>query len=246
MPDGGKITIETANMRIGSEYIQERREDIKPGRYVMIAITDTGQGISPDMVEQIFEPFYTNKPVGKGSGLGLSMVQGFMKQSGGAVQVYSEIGVGTTFKLYFKAEVTSRDDDAPIVGDCSRVGHGSLNILIAEDEEGVRKVLCQMLEEAGHQVLAASSGDAALKIFKAAEHLDLLITDVVMPGTLQGPALAKEIRRINPEFPCIFLSGYAAEATVHGNGLKASDIRLMKPVSRKDLIDATVQVFDLK
>lgn len=185
MSDGGKITIETANMRIGSEYIQERREDIKPGRYVMIAVTDTGHGISPDMLEQIFEPFYTNKPVGKGSGLGLSMVQGFMKQSGGTVQVYSEIGVGTTFKLYFKAEVTSREDNTPIVGDRSPVGHGSLNILIAEDEEGVRKVLCQMLEEAGHQVLVASNGDAALKAFDAAKHLDLLITDVVMPGTLQ-------------------------------------------------------------
>lgn len=246
MPNGGKITVETANMRIGPEYIQERHEDIEPGRYVMIAITDTGHGISPDMVERIFEPFYTNKPVGKGSGLGLSMVQGFMKQSGGTVQAYSEIGVGTTFKLYFKAMVTPKDDEVPIAGNSSPVGHGSLNILIAEDEEAVRKVLSQMLDEAGHQLLVASSGDAALKAYKAAEHIDLLITDVVMPGTLQGPALAKEIRRINPDFPCIFLSGYAAEATVHGNGLKASDIRLMKPVSRNDLIAAVVQAFDLQ
>ncbi|MEP6067265.1 MAG: ATP-binding protein [Paracoccaceae bacterium] len=241
MPDGGKITIETANMRIGPEYVQERHENIEPGRYVMLAISDTGQGIPDDIVDRIFEPFFTNKPVGKGSGLGLSMVQGFMKQSGGTVQLYSEVGVGTTFKLYFKAVTTSNEDEAFLADTRIPSGHGALRILVSEDEDAVGKVLRQMLEEAGHQVIIAATGDAAFKAFNAAEHIDLLITDVVMPGTLQGPALAKEIRSIKPDLPCIFLSGYASEATVHGNGLKPSDIRLMKPVSRDDLLNAVLQ-----
>lgn len=245
MPDGGKVTIETANMRIDDEYVSDRNEDIEAGRYVMLAISDTGTGVPSDKFEKIFEPFYTDKPVGEGSGLGLSMVQGFIKQSGGAIRVYSEVGVGTTFKLYFKAAEQESKPQRPALREprSQHMPHG--RILIAEDEPEVMRILTRVLEGAGYAVTPAQSGDAALELFKSGDQFDLLLTDVVMPGNLQGPALAKEIRSINPDLPCIFLSGYAAEATVHGNGLKPSDIRLMKPVSQSDLLRAISKALEL-
>lgn len=238
MPEGGKVTIETANMRIGEEYLQERQEDVEPGRYVMLAISDTGHGIVADKLRMIFEPFYTEKPPGSGSGLGLSMVQGFIKQSGGAVRVYSEVGTGTTFKLYFKAATQSPDKQVPQVQRAVAPPANGARVLLAEDEMAVSRVLKSVLENAGYGVTSAANGDEALAIFEASGPFDILLTDVVMPGTLQGPALAKAIRAVSPDIPCIFLSGYAAEATVHGNGLKPSDIRLMKPIGRQDLLNA--------
>ncbi len=244
MPDGGKVTIETANMRIGDEYVFDRGEDIEPGRYVMLAISDTGHGIQSDKLEKIFEPFYTDKPVGEGSGLGLSMVQGFIKQSGGAIRVYSEVGVGTTFKLYFKAaeQQTIQPQRQPREQFHPPKDHAE--VLIAEDEEEVMLILQHILEDAGYAVTTAQNGDEALEVFKSSGRFDLLLTDVVMPGKLQGPALAKAIRSVDPDIPCIFLSGYASEATVHGNGLKPSDIRLMKPVSRLDLLNAVSKALE--
>jgi PAS domain S-box-containing protein len=238
MPDGGKMTIETANMRIGEEYVSERNENIEPGRYVMLAISDTGHGILSDKIDQVFEPFYTDKPVGHGSGLGLSMVQGFIKQSGGAIRIYSEVGVGTTFKLYFR--VSDQEIAKPEIDVRKRIDYSRsrVAILVVEDEEEVMYVLKRVLQGAGYWVTTADSGDEALEVFKSNGRFDLLLTDVVMPGKLQGPALAKAIRSIDPDLPCIFLSGYASEATVHGNGLKPSDIRLMKPASRSDLLSA--------
>lgn len=238
MPDGGKLTIETTNMRVGEEYLTDRDEDIEPGQYVMLAISDTGHGIPADKMEKIFEPFYTGKPIGVGTGLGLSMVQGFIKQSGGAIRVYSEVGVGTTFKLYFKA---AEQPDAIADVEHHEAPHlpiGQASVLLVEDEADVRRILKRTLVEAGYAVTTANSGDEALGVFKAHGAFDVLLTDVVMPGKLLGPALAKAIRLIDPKIPCIFLSGYASEATIHGNGLKSSDIRLMKPVSRANLLRA--------
>ncbi|MEY8099806.1 ATP-binding protein [Falsihalocynthiibacter sp. S25ZX9] len=238
MPEGGKVTIETANMRIGEEYMLERGEDIEPGRYVMLAISDTGHGIPAEKLEHVFEPFFTDKGVGRGSGLGLSMVHGFIKQSGGAIRIYSEVGVGTTFKLYFKATTQAlvppkREPHKQFHSPSERV-----EILLAEDEEEVLLILKRILVNAGYSVTTAATGDEALEIFNTDLRFDLLLTDIVMPGSLQGPALAKAIRLIDPNLPCIFLSGYASEATVHGNGLKPSDIRLMKPASRHELLSA--------
>ncbi|SNR25778.1 hybrid sensor histidine kinase/response regulator [Puniceibacterium sediminis] len=238
MPAGGKVTIETANMRIGEEYFNQRDEDIAPGRYVMLAISDTGHGIPPEKIDAIFEPFYTDKPVGQGSGLGLSMVHGFIKQSGGAIRVHSEVGVGTTFKLYFKAAMQPETPpQSEITEPLHPVGKRA-EILVVEDEKDVIRILKRVLEGAGYAVTTATSGDEGLQKFKSSGRFDLLLSDVVMPGKLQGPALAKAIRSIDPDIPCIFLSGYASEATIHGNGLKPSDIRLMKPVSRLDLLRA--------
>ncbi len=239
MPDGGSVTIKTANMRIDEEFVEVRQQEIKPGRYVMLAISDTGHGIEAEQLEKVFEPFFTNKPVGQGSGLGLSMVQGFINQSGGAIRVSSEIGVGTTIKLFFKA--AEREDPAVLGIDETPVRDietKNSRILLAEDEDGVRRILQMMLESAGYSVVAASSGDKALELFKSQRNFDLLITDVVMPGLLQGPVLAEEIRGLKPEVNCVFLSGYAAETIGQGAGLRPSDISMMKPFKREDFLAA--------
>lgn len=245
MPSGGKLTIETSNVRVDEAYIEERHEDLDRGRYVMLAVSDTGSGIVPEITDRIFDPFFTTKGPGKGSGLGLSMIQGFMKQSGGTVRVYSEPDAGTTFKLYFKAELRDEDKSGPDNGEVQHhaVGNGH-TILVAEDEPAVMQVLVRALRRAGFAVIEATSGDAALmafKAFSASGKVDLILTDIVMPGNLQGPSLVQELRRLDPDLPAVFMSGYANEATVHGNGLRPEDIRLMKPVTRKDMLAAIKQ-----
>ncbi len=238
MPHHGKLTIETANIRIDESYQDSRNEALEPGRYVMIAVSDTGEGINSEILEKIFDPFFTTKPSGEGSGLGLSMVLGFMRQSEGTAQVYSESGVGTTFKLYFPAI-------SPVQPPSPEGNHASEStsflgkrILIAEDEDEVLTVLKTTLEKAGYHVTRASSGDEAKEIFEADQRFDLLLTDIVMPGQLKGTSLATALRAINNDLPVVFMSGYAAEATVHGNGLRPEDIRLMKPIMRRDLLAA--------
>ncbi|MEM7472708.1 MAG: ATP-binding protein [Pseudomonadota bacterium] len=239
MPDGGKVSIETANVLTTDQALSGDLHDLSPGRYVMLAIADTGQGMSPDVLEKIFEPFHTSKPFGEGSGLGLSMVEGFIKQSGGTVRVFSEPGVGTTFKLYFKAMAEQAVAKPPETQTTVEAHSSGKRILLVEDEDGVARVICQTLENAGYKVELATNGDEGLRVFTQSDAaFDLLLTDVIMPGTLQGPALAKAIRDIDPDLPCIFMSGYAADATIHGNQQNASDIRLMKPVRRAELLEA--------
>ena len=238
MPDGGKLTVETANVLIDDTYIHARHEDIEPGHYVLLAVSDTGAGVAPAIIDRIFDPFFTTKPVGKGSGLGLAMIQGFVKQSGGAVRVYSEAGVGTTFKLYFPAIVGTGTATKPPERLADGAARKGLRILVAEDEPDVLNVVVAVLGRAGYDVVPAHSGDEAKAIFDADPGFDLLLTDIVMPGLLQGTTLSKVLREIEPALPVVFMSGYASEATVHGNGLRPTDIRLMKPVRRVDLLAA--------
>jgi CheY-like chemotaxis protein len=239
MPKGGDLTIETSNVRIDDHYIDSRYEDIVPGRYVMLAVSDTGSGISDEDLNRIFEPFYTTKPPGSGSGLGLSMIMGFMKQSGGSVRVYSEVGVGSTFKLFFRA-LTNEEVKRSIPAREVALPHhkGRARILLVEDEQGVLDVLKTTLTGAGYDIQIARSGDEARDIYEEDSNFDLLLTDIVMPGVLQGTTLAKSLREKHPELRVIFMSGYASEATVHGNGLRPEDIRLMKPIGRADLFRA--------
>ncbi|MDO6585743.1 ATP-binding protein [Salipiger sp. 1_MG-2023] len=241
MDGHGKLTLETANVRIDEAYIDSRDQELTPGRYAMLAISDTGTGIAPETLKHIFDPFYTTKAPGQGSGIGLSMVEGFVKQSGGTVQVYTEPGRGTTFKLYFPAQCTA-PVSAVADSDCAatRAASGQ-RILLAEDEAAVRNVLCATLSAAGYRVTPAASGDQALAIFENTPDFDLLITDIVMPGSLQGTGLARALRLLAPELPMIFMSGYASEATVHGNGLRPEDTRLMKPVPKDDLLKAVAR-----
>lgn len=240
MPQGGKLTIETSNMRVDDNYIHTRDEDMEPGRYAVLSVSDTGCGIAPDMLELIFDPFFTTKEAGKGTGLGLSMVMGFMKQSGGTLRVYSEPGIGTTFNAFFKAKEAPTEVAQYRTQELSKVQRNSIRLLVAEDNEEVGAMLQTSLLAAGFRVTLAISGDAAKAVFEADRGFDLLITDIVMPGRLQGPLLARELREINRDLPVVFLSGYANEAKVHGNGLRPEDIRLMKPVRMAELV-ATVE-----
>ncbi len=243
MREGGKLTIETANLVIDAETIQSKFEDIDPGEYVMMAVSDTGHGISKDTLKQVFEPFFTTKAPGDGSGLGLSMIDGFIRQSGGTVRVYSEERVGTTFKLFFNAMTPPDTPPKPPVSAAPvhKIQQGG-RILVAEDESGVLTILVSVLRKAGYDVVATSSGDAALAMFEQNPNFDLLVTDVVMPGHLLGPGLVRALRAIRPDLPAIFLTGYAAEATVHGNGLRPEDIRLMKPIRRAELLSTIAEV----
>ena len=238
MPDGGRLTIETSNMRISEEYVREKSEEVTPGRYVLIAISDTGVGIKPEQIDRIFDPFFSTRSPGEGSGLGLSMVQGFVRQSGGTIQVYSEDGVGTTFKLYFPATTSVAELPKATGPARTQVFPAGKRVLLAEDEHDVRELYSRNLRKAGAEVVTAHSGDEALNIFQSDRKFDLLVTDIVMPGKLQGPALAREIRSLEPEMAVVFLSGYANEAAVHGNGLRPEDIRLMKPVTKNEFLDA--------
>jgi CheY-like chemotaxis protein len=243
MDTGGKLTIETANIRIDQAYIDARNEELAPGRYVMLAVSDDGEGIPAETIDSIFEPFFTTKGPGLGSGLGLSMTVGFMRQSGGTIQVYTEVGRGTTFKLYFPAANVPVDHQSEPTSKVGQTANRGKKLLVAEDEDTLRDTLVKILERAGYQVTATASGDAAYAIFEADPTYDLVVTDIVMPGVLQGTGLAKALRERRSTLPVIFMSGYASEATVHGNGLRPEDIRMMKPVQRADLLAALEKEF---
>lgn len=243
MPEGGAITIETSNERVDHDYIISRDEDIKPGRYVMVAVTDTGGGIDEAALPFVFEPFFSTRSLGEGPGLGLAMVQGFVKQSRGVVRIYSEPGRGTSLKMYFPAldqDALSEQRSGPSM---PALGNASATVLLVEDQEGVRRVIEKAIASAGYKVIAASSGDEAIELYQDRHHdIDVLVTDVVMPGKIQGPQLVRLARKINQNLPVLYMSGYPHEANVHGNGIRAGDISLMKPIRRTDLLTALEKV----
>ncbi|MCE8007773.1 PAS domain-containing sensor histidine kinase [Aestuariivita sp.] len=238
MPKGGKITIETCNVRISKDYVVSRDEGILPGRYVMLAISDTGDGISAEDLEHIFEPYYSTKPFGQGSGLGLSMVFGYVKQSGGTIRVYSEAGFGSTFKLYFPAtrfDLTQEEQDQQWQsGD--GVPSPLSEILVVEDEHDVRRVLANQIKKAGLNVAQAASGDEAFTLLTTGYRPKLLVTDIIMPGALQGPELAEKARELIEDLNVIFVSGLPQEAAIHGNALSSSDVLIPKPIDSAMLI----------
>lgn len=239
MPNGGELCISTRLRSLSAQDIGAECLDLTSGSYVELALTDTGEGIPADKLDTVFEPFYTTKGPGAGSGLGLSMVQGFVAQSGGAIQIDSELGKGTKVRLFFPA----LDAPAPRVTpqfsrDGSAAPQGMLRILLAEDEEEVRKVLERTLVRLGHTVVTAKDGDSALRVFEQDQNFDLLMTDIVMPGSLQGTALARAVRKIRRGFPVIVMTGYTDVPLDEATGLNPEDIRLSKPVARADLIRA--------
>lgn len=238
MPDGGQMRIATRNVTLTAGDPLLARDGLCEGHYTVMSVADTGSGISPEVLGKVFEPFFTTKGPGGGSGLGLAMVFGFMKQTGGSVLVDSEEGAGTTFSLYFPAAEAAelKQDEAAQNGFVT--SSGPIKILIAEDEDGVRGVLQKVIERAGHEAVAVASGDAAMAAFQEHGDFQMLLTDIVMPGTLTGPALAQGIRQIHPDFPVVFLSGYAPETLTNQGGMTEQDIRLIKPVRRADLLAA--------
>lgn len=238
MPDGGKLMIETTNLHVDEQFEADRQDRLAPGRYVVLSVRDSGQGIPLEQLSLVFEPFFSTKPPGAGSGLGLSMVQGFMQQSGGAVRLHSEPGIGTTFKLFFRAKPgQSHGDLAPESVADEHTTDGK-RLLLVEDEPEVLKSLVSMLQRAGYSVTPVQTGDDARAVFERDPSYDLLLTDIVMPGNLQGIALSRVLRTHRPDLPVVFMSGYSSEAAVHGNSLSPEDIRLMKPFSRSDLLAA--------
>jgi CheY-like chemotaxis protein len=215
MPDGGRITVETANKWLDARAAKER--DLPPGQYISLCVTDTGTGMAPEVAERAFDPFFTTKPLGQGTGLGLSMVHGFARQSGGQVRIYSEIGKGTTICLYlprFVGELDAEEalDENPAVG-----GAYGETVLVIDDEAPIRMLIADVLKEAGYRMLEAGDGPSGLKILHSSVGVDLLITDVGLPGGMNGRQVADAARLTRPDLKVLFITGYAENAVV-GNG----------------------------
>ena len=241
MPDGGKLTIETSNAYLDDDYCRQHSE-VKPGQYVVIAVSDSGVGMSADTIERAFEPFFTTKETGKGTGLGLSQVYGFIKQSGGHVKIYSETGEGTTIKLYlprYDGDEASAPDDGH--GD-SEHGRGE-TILIVEDDEGVRQYAAEILRDLNYQIIEAKDSASALRLLDADKKFDLLLTDVVLPGK-NGRELADEIKRRRPETKVIFMTGYSRNAIIHQGRLDRGTELIPKPLTEGVLARKIRQVLD--
>lgn len=234
MPKGGKLTIETADVELGEDYARNHAA-FQPGRYVMLAISDTGMGMDKETQTHIFEPFFTTKELGKGTGLGLATVYGIVKQSGGCIWVYSEPGRGSTFKIYFPrldAQVESSRPglELPVV-----LSQGTERILWVEDEPAVRALVQEILQSRGYTLLVAKHGEEALRL--AEEHrgqIDLLLTDVVMPG-MTGPDLLQRLKQTNPAMKVLYVSGYADTARIHHGMLNSQDPFLQKPFTPQSL-----------
>lgn len=231
MPGGGRLTVELANAALDDRYAA-RDPDITPGQYVMLAVSDTGQGMSKETVAKVFEPFFTTKSEGKGTGLGLSMVHGFVKQSKGHIQIYSEPGQGTTVKIYLPR--TRKALTVPDKREAVADGHGEW-ILVVEDEAAVREAACAMLTDLGYNTLRADGPDAALAILRGDQRIDLLFTDVVMPGSMKTPVFVKQAAKLRPGLPVLYTSGYTENAIVHHGRLDEGVALLSKPYGKVDL-----------
>jgi PAS domain S-box-containing protein len=236
----GRLTIEANNAVLDDLYCRNHA-DVAPGQYVMIGVTDTGAGMSPEVLRQAFEPFFSTKEEGKGTGLGLSMVYGFVKQSGGHVKIYSEPGQGTTVKIYLPRTLAAEDAMAPVVEQQPAVG-GTETILVAEDDEAVRSTVVEMLTDLGYRVLKAADAASALAVVESGVPIDVLFTDVVMPGTLRSPELARMARERLPNLAVLFTSGYTENAIVHGGRLDPGVELLGKPYTRESLARRVRQV----
>ncbi len=234
MPGGGRLTIELANKVLDEDYARTHAE-VVTGDYAMLAVSDTGHGMTPDVAARVFEPFYTTKPDGKGTGLGLAMVFGFVKQTGGHVKVYSEPGQGTTVRLYLPRAVGAA---APIQRTFGPVElpRGTATVLVVEDEPAVREIAVAILSDLGYRVVEAADGEQALQVFGTyMADVDLLLTDVVLPGQVRGRELGERIRAIRPGVRVLFMSGYTENSIVHHGRLDDGVQLIGKPFSREQL-----------
>ena len=236
MPEGGKLTIETCNAHLDSAYAAKQRE-VLPGQYVCICVTDTGTGMTPDVIAKAFDPFFTTKPIGQGTGLGLSMIYGFARQSEGYARIYSEAGQGSTIKLYlprYYGEAEEADERNVELGDEHRSEAGEV-VLVVEDETAVRDLVTDVLQELGYRALEAVDGPTGLKILQSDVHLDLLITDVGLPG-LNGRQLADAARKHRPELKVLFMTGYAENAAISNGFLEPGMEMVTKPFAIEALV----------
>jgi PAS domain S-box-containing protein len=246
MDGNGRLTIEVGNAFLDDDYVRGH-VDLKPGQYVMLAVSDTGCGMTPQVLAQVFQPFFSTKPTGSGTGLGLSMVYGFVRQSGGHVKIYSEPGQGTTVKLYLPRAHEGADAVDATPGSGAEAG-GDETVLVVEDDAAVRGATVEMLQELGYRVLKAGDADQALVVIDdaVAQHaaIDLLFTDVVMPGRLKSPELADKARERLPGIAVLFTSGYAQNAIVHGGRLDPGVELLPKPYTAQALASKVRAVLD--
>jgi PAS domain S-box-containing protein len=233
MPAGGHLTLGAARASLDDHY-QSLHPEIAPGDYTMIAVTDDGEGMTAEVAARAFEPFYTTKEVGKGSGLGLSMVFGFARQSNGHVSIYSEPGLGTTLRIYLP-QAASSGASSPDPDDETSAPHGHETILVAEDDPFVRASVIRRVESLGYRVVAAVNGSDALSKLRADPGIDLLFTDIVMPGGMSGWQLAEQARLLRPGLPIVFSSGYPQEALVEQGRASTQSIILTKPYRKAEL-----------
>jgi signal transduction histidine kinase/CheY-like chemotaxis protein len=242
MPDGGKLTIETSNAELDASYVETDAEVI-PGQYVLVAVSDCGAGMSKETLGRVIEPFFTTKEVGRGTGLGLSMVYGFVKQSGGHVTIYSEEGIGTTVKLYFPRFYGK--EKQPDAGEEVLVPRGSPDeiILVVEDNEDVRAFSTETLRDLGYRVIEAPEADSALKILESDATVSLLFSDVVLPGK-SGRVLSDLAKRIRPDLKVLFTTGYSRNAIVHHGRLDAGVNLISKPFTVEQLAVRIRDVLD--
>lgn len=239
MPDGGKLTLEVSNAHLDDTYAGTG-DDITPGQYVLLAVSDTGSGMSDAVKARAFEPFFTTKPEGKGTGLGLAQAYGFVKQSGGHIALYSEPGHGTTVKIYLPRTRRTRDQDAQAP---ARPEGGQEHILVVEDDEGVREAVVDMLGELGYRISAAENAGAALALLEGGTKPDLLFTDVVMPGPIPTRDFTKRAQAMNPALKVLYTSGYTQNAIVHNGKLDDDAYLLSKPYRKDDLARKLRSVF---
>jgi CheY-like chemotaxis protein len=242
MPDGGRLTIEAANVYLDEEY--GAIAEVAPGPYVGIFVSDTGIGMTPEVIAKAFDPFFTTKEVGQGTGLGLSQVHGFIKQSGGHVKIYSEVGAGTTIKLYlpryFSSGSTTETQPAAVPVPQAK----GETILVVEDEADVRSFTVEMLRELGYRVIEAPDGPSGLRLLAAHREINLLFTDVGLPGGMNGRQLAEEAQRRKAGLKVLFTSGYARNAIVHHGRLDPGVELLLKPFTYQGLAAKIRRVLD--
>jgi len=234
MPDGGKLTIETSNVILDDSYAGIHSE-VTAGPYVLIAVTDSGHGIPAGILENVFEPFFTTKDVGKGSGLGLSMVYGFVKQSNGHIKIYSEAGLGTTVRIYLPQAIGLAQPITDELASTSILEGGDETILVVEDDDLVRTFVVGQIQSLGYVALSAVNADAALVIINSAQTIDLLLTDMIMPGSMNGRQLSDAALRRRPSLSVLFTSGYTENTVIHYGRLDAGVLLLAKPYRKSDL-----------
>jgi PAS domain S-box-containing protein len=246
MPDGGKLTIETANAHLDDAYVAALIEPVPAGQYVLVAVSDTGTGMVKATMEKVFEPFFTTKEVGKGTGLGLSQVYGFVRQSDGHVRIYSEPGEGTTVKLYLPRLIGSGEETAEKPAKCPATAQGSgETILVVEDEPDLRAYTIEALCDLGYRVLEAADGREALEIVAKHPEIQLLFTDVVLRGGMNGRSVAEEVLRLRPGLPVLFTTGYTSNAIVHQSRLDPGVHLIGKPFTYAELAAKVRRMLDL-
>ena len=236
MPTGGKLTIETCNARLDDAYTAKQR-DVNPGQYVCICVTDSGTGMTKDIIAKAFEPFFTTKPIGQGTGLGLSMIYGFTRQSEGYARIYSEVGNGTTIKLYlprYYGKAEDAEESQVELTEAQRAEAGEV-VLVVEDEIAVRDLVVDVLQELGYRAIEAADGPSGLKLLQSKIRIDLLVTDIGLPG-LNGRQLADAARVSRPDLKVLFMTGYAENATIANGFLEPGMEMITKPFA----IDALV------